>query len=43
MAGKLRHGQWLAAGIHSIEVMGWARGTYILTTEDGNFARFMID
>ena len=36
-------GQWLAAGIHSIEVMGWARGTYILTTEDGNFARFMID
>jgi len=36
-------GQWAGAGVHSLDVTGWARGTYILTTEDGRFARFMID
>ena len=40
---QLRHGQWMAPGIHSLDVTGLARGTYILTTTEGQFARFMVD
>jgi hypothetical protein len=36
-------GQWMGAGMHQLDVSGLASGTYILTTVEGQFARFMIN
>ena len=36
-------GQWMGAGVYSLDVSSLASGTYILTTAEGQFARFMID
>ena len=36
-------GRWVATGVHSLDASGLASGTYILTTEQGQFARFIID
>ena len=40
---QLRNGQWMAPGTQSLDVAGLASGTYILTTAEGQFARFMVD
>lgn len=40
---QLRNGHLMVPGAHSLDVAGLARGTYIFTTAEGQFARFMID
>ena len=40
---QVNAGQWVGAGTHRLDVSGLASGTYILTTAEGQFARFMID
>jgi hypothetical protein len=36
-------GQWAGAGTQRLDVSDLASGTYILTTAQGQFSRFMID
>lgn len=40
---QLLAGRWNASGMHSMDVSGLASGTYLLTTTQGRFVRFIVN
>ena len=40
---QLLGGRWNASGMHSMDVSGLASGTYLLTTTQGRFVRFIVN